>query len=218
MADKECTVLLDIQDIGAWFLKFRRNGLIINNRDLVCADCIDVDASIYFRTSVQFWSIINGGIQLQDAISRNFVKCTGCLSYIEMLYTRLVTDSITSHSLTTPTSSFSAGNSFNLHRRNASGSESNAELSINMYDPHSHSHSHSQTQTQLQPLKVGYLLKKRDVWNAWRHRYFILYPGKLVYYADQQDAQPKAAVSLLGAEVSTVKKCVINNMEHWYFM
>ena len=106
-------------------MKFRRNGLIINNRDLVSVDCIDVDASIYFRTSVQFWSIINGGIHLQDAITRNFIICSGCLNYVEMLYSKLINDVV--H--TSPSSSFMNSTNHTNHRRNASGSEGTIEYS-----------------------------------------------------------------------------------------
>lgn len=34
----------------------------------------------------------------------------------------------------------------------------------------------------VQALKSGWLLKRRDLWNGWRGRYFVLYPGRLEYY------------------------------------
>ena len=85
------------------------------------------------------------------------------------------------------------------------------------------------TLLSIKPIKTGWLLKKRDVWNAWRCRYFVVYPGKLAYYTDQHDPQPKAIISITSentkmqlatrANIYAEKQCTINgNHEHWYLM
>ena len=55
-APAECTVALDVQDVGGWIVKFRRHGVLVNNRDLVSADCVDVDASLSCSTSASWGS------------------------------------------------------------------------------------------------------------------------------------------------------------------
>ena len=74
----DSTLLLDVQDVGAWVVKFRRNvaGAIVNNRDLVDMDLIDVQASLHCGAS-GFWQVVNGGIRVQDAVNSKLIKITG---------------------------------------------------------------------------------------------------------------------------------------------
>lgn len=67
-----------------------------------------------------------------------------------------------------------------------------------------------------QPLKAGFLLKKRDILAGWRCRYFVVYPGKLEYYIDQHDIHSRACISLTGAEIQPAKRMSVNGVgEHW---
>jgi hypothetical protein len=71
----------------------------------------------------------------------------------------------------------------------------------------------------LQPLKSGWLLKKRDLFSGWRCRYFVVYVGKVEYYIDQHDTTPRGVVPIFGAEVSRPKKIFINgDGDHWGIM
>ena len=70
-----------------------------------------------------------------------------------------------------------------------------------------------------QPLKAGWLLKKRDIFSGWRLRYFVVYSDRMEYYVDQYDATPKSTLSLLDVEVQPVKRVTVHSgMEHWGIM
>lgn len=43
----------------------------------------------------------------------------------------------------------------------------------------------------MQLLQAGWLLKKRDILSGWRCRYFVVYKGRVEYYVDQHDLQPR---------------------------
>lgn len=69
---------------------------------------------------------------------------------------------------------------------------------------------------KVQPLKAGWLLKKRDIFSGWRCRYFVVYPDRLEYFIDQYDSTPKATMSLLDVEVQPVKRVNMPGVgEHW---
>eukprot|EP01034_Spumella_vulgaris_P021606 gene21607-27645_t len=56
-----------------------------------------------------------------------------------------------------------------------------------------------------QPLKAGFLLKKRDI-----------LAGRLEYYVDQHDIHSRATISLVGAEITPAKRTTVNGVgEHW---
>ncbi len=68
----------------------------------------------------------------------------------------------------------------------------------------------------MQPLKSGFLLKKRDILAGWRCRYFVVYAGKMEYYIDQHDIHSRATISLVGAEIHPAKRQSVNGVgEHW---
>jgi hypothetical protein len=70
-----------------------------------------------------------------------------------------------------------------------------------------------------QPLKSGWLLKKRDIFSGWRLRYFVVYLDRLEYFIDQNDSIPKATMSLLDVEVQPVKRVTVQSgQEHWGFV
>ena len=192
---------LDVQDVGGWIVKFRRHGVLVNNRDLVSADCVDVDASLSCSTS-GFWTIVNGGIQIQDAINKNLIHCSGPIEFVEYFYHRLITSTEHANSHTVITTEM-------MKRLGAVPGPDPTSSPAPQADPFAAPH----------PLKTGWLLKKRDVFSSWRCRYFVLYPGKLAYYTDQHDSQPKAVIPLLDADIYAAKRCTIaGNTDHWYLM
>ena len=72
---------------------------------------------------------------------------------------------------------------------------------------------------KVQPLKAGWLLKKRDIFSGWRCRYFVVYPDRLEYFIDQYDSTPKATMSLIDVEVQPVKRVNMPGVgEHWGIM
>mmetsp|Transcript_35949 Transcript_35949/g.79836 ORF Transcript_35949/g.79836 Transcript_35949/m.79836 type:complete len:272 (+) Transcript_35949:89-904(+) len=69
---------------------------------------------------------------------------------------------------------------------------------------------------KFQPLKAGWLLKKRDIFSGWRCRYFVVHADRLEYFIDQHDPVPKVTASLEDAEVQPVKRVAVHNDgEYW---
>ena len=207
---KEYTVVLDVEDVCSWVIKFRAYGVIVNNLDLVNQECIDVDAKLTC-IATSFWAIMGGDVQITDALAMSTVGSSGSVAAIEYLHGRLLATSgrspCTSTSTSTPTASAAQMRRIPSNSRDKD-LEKNRSREAPVIVP-----------TLTQPLKSGWLLKKRELWNGWRCRYFVLYPGKLAYYTDQHDTQPKAVISLAGAEVYAPKRCTISgNSDHWYFM
>eukprot|EP00981_Chlorochromonas_danica_P000304 scaffold77_cov243-Ochromonas_danica.AAC.6 len=60
------------------------------------------------------------------------------------------------------------------------------------------------TSDAIQPLKQGWLLKKRDIMTGWKCRYFEVFPGRANYYADE-NAPVRGSISLVGAIVHPVQ-------------
>eukprot|EP01041_Mallomonas_annulata_P007500 gene7500-15348_t len=67
-----------------------------------------------------------------------------------------------------------------------------------------------------QPIRSGWLLKKRDIISAWRCRYFSVYPGRLEYFIGPQDIIPRGVIHLHNAEIIGPKRCNVNGVpDHW---
>lgn len=67
-----------------------------------------------------------------------------------------------------------------------------------------------------QVLRQGWLLKKGAIISGWRSRYFVVYPGRVEYFMDKNDVQPRGAISLLGAQIYPAKKSSVNGVSgHW---
>jgi hypothetical protein len=193
----------------------------VNNLDLVNQDCFDADAKLTCSTS-GFWTLVNGGIELRDAVKKDIVAISGSMEAVSYLHDQLLAATDGAHGVAVATgTSASSGASTAPMRRIHSGNRDNEDSGSRRPTVAAVSGSPGPVSGAPlgQVLKSGWLLKKRDVFNGWRCRYFVLYPGKLAYYTDQHDTQPKAVVSLVGAEVYAAKRCTISgNSDHWYLM
>jgi hypothetical protein len=76
----------------------------------------------------------------------------------------------------------------------------------------------SNEDTEQQPLKKGWLLKKRDIISGWKCRYFELFRGRLLYYRDANDIRPRGCIFLAGADVGKVSLLRIKRGDHFGFM
>lgn len=66
------------------------------------------------------------------------------------------------------------------------------------------------------PIKSGWLLKKRDIINGWRSRYFVLYSGRLEYFVDQHDVKTRGIISLLGARLLDIQRTSVHGKKDYY--
>jgi hypothetical protein len=171
---------MEIQNLGSWIIKFRPWGVITNQSCLIFAE-LDIDATVSFRSTSTFWSIVNGGESFEEALSKQKVNQSGSFKSIDLFKRELVR-----------TSDFAAN-----------------------HPPLSTKMPKSPQQSSL-PLKSGWLLKKRDLFNGWRSRYFVLFHGRVEYYIDQHDTHPRGVISLFGAEISAVKRISINGVPDHY--
>ena len=68
-------------------------------------------------------------------------------------------------------------------------------------------------------LKCGSLLKKKVILVGWQSRFFVLYPGRIDYFADEQTyrsgTQPRASILLFKTEILKSEVCMINGTEHF---
>ena len=69
-----------------------------------------------------------------------------------------------------------------------------------------------------QPIKVGVLLKKRDLLTGWKSRYFKVHYGRLDYYENKDDIKPRGSIDLIGARITQTGLMTINNSDHWTIM
>ena len=99
----------------------------------------------------------------------------------------------------------------------------NAEVpiarSVRMPSTDANTFNNNVVKEKLQPLKAGWLLKKRDIFTGWRCRFFVAYSDRLEYFIDQYDSTPKATMSLLDVEIQSVKRVTVQSgVEHWGFV
>ena len=57
-----------------------------------------------------------------------------------------------------------------------------------------------------QPLKSGWMLKKKEINFGWNSRYFRVYVGRFEYFMDPNDESPRAVIPLLDGKVSAFPK------------
>jgi len=53
------------------------------------------------------------------------------------------------------------------------------------------------------PIKSGWLIKRGDMMQGWKQRYFKIYIGRVEYFVDPLDEVPRAVIPLLEAKIST---------------
>ena len=72
-----------------------------------------------------------------------------------------------------------------------------------------------------EPIKKGWLLKKRDIISGWKCRYFELFAGRIVYYGDVNDLNPRGCILLTdgNAEIGQVHQMKIKRVaDHFGFL
>lgn len=239
--EKECNIFLIIRDIGsAWIVKLRSAGNIFNRREIVLGECIKVDAQIVFKTFTSFVQVMIGGTTMEDEVVRSVIETTGKRDVIDLFSGKcskrahnqaLNTFDALAASAGTGSGSFaSAANGHPLGPRTLTTTGAAAEtrdrlaskdvdgpLGSGIIHQVNHNHPNSvNPNIHEQPLKKGWLLKKRDIISGWKCRYFEVFPGRLDYYSDQNDKEPRGSVSLIDADISTVKAVTVKRVhEYW---
>lgn len=169
---------------------------------------MDIDATILFRTHSSFWTVINSSMNMSDAISQGLMRSQGSAAALDMMWKSVLQFSGGALSNTGAASTQSADNP---HPQKQLATTNALSATVSSPNPHDYDSS--------PPLKSGWLLKKRDILNGWRSRYFVVYPGRLEYFIDQHDTMPRGVVPLLGAEVFVAKRCTVNGVsDHWGVM
>eukprot|EP00598_Pedospumella_elongata_P001231 CAMPEP_0184969754 /NCGR_PEP_ID=MMETSP1098-20130426/2429_1 /TAXON_ID=89044 /ORGANISM="Spumella elongata, Strain CCAP 955/1" /LENGTH=526 /DNA_ID=CAMNT_0027491567 /DNA_START=109 /DNA_END=1689 /DNA_ORIENTATION=+ len=172
---------IEIESVGCWIVKFRKTGVIVNNRDLILS--IIPDASIIFKSFASFVRTMDGGSTLSDEMNKGQLNMTG------------------------PTEAL---DSFRSKWLRVCDLPNTAQAEVPSRP------ARLPSLDKVQPLKAGWLLKKRDIFSGWRCRYFVVYPDRLEYFIDQYDATPKATLSLIDVEIQPVKRVNMQGVgEHW---
>lgn len=214
----ECKIQLDILDLGSWIIKFRNSGVIVNNRDIVLVDSIKVDAVLSFKSLHVFWNVVNGGSTIEEEMNKDNIKQTGGSDELLLLRRKLLsTPMARNRGIGSTAVGGGGGSSFS---GDTAGSSSDVTAGAGgaaggNKDPQSRKPRLSSIDG-LQPLKSGYLLKRRDIFAGWRCRYFVVYMGRVEYFKDEHDIHPRGIISLIGAEVQPARKVHINGAgEYW---
>ena len=69
-----------------------------------------------------------------------------------------------------------------------------------------------------QPLRAGWLLKKRDLFSGWRSRYFKVYVNRFEYYIEPNDTTPRGVIPLLDAKVHKFLHSLKDKMIKTFFL
>mmetsp|Transcript_17816 Transcript_17816/g.24447 ORF Transcript_17816/g.24447 Transcript_17816/m.24447 type:complete len:321 (+) Transcript_17816:153-1115(+) len=140
--------------------------------------------------------MVNGGGNTNDDVSQNHIKISGLPEVID-LFKKSCIKTIVELPVTIPQSSIEQSNAAIILNRGAGPRLSSVV-------------------DGLQPLKAGWLLKKRDILTGWRCRYFVVYKGKVEYYVDPHDLQPRQSLLLAGADIQPYKRVSVNGVgEYW---
>lgn len=147
---------------------------------------VNCDATIAFKSINSFIRIMDGGSTLNDEIGKGKLTLTGSTEALESFHSKWL------RICDMPNTAVNADIPTRPNRLPSTGTD------------------------KVQPLKAGWLLKKRDIFSGWRCRYFVVYPDRLEYFIDQFDSTPKATMSLLDVEVQPVKRVNMPSAgEHW---
>lgn len=151
---------------------------------------VDADATIAFKTVNSFYRIMDGGSTIDDEISKGKITITGSQEAQDSFHYKWLRICDLPNTI-------------------------NADIPIRPI----RLPSTDMKSGKIQPLKSGWLMKKRDIFSGWRLRYFVVYPDRLEYYVDQYDTTPKATMSLIDVEVQPVRRVNMPGTgEHWGFM
>ena len=182
--DTKLSVAIEIKDVGCWIVKFSRHGVIVNNCDIVFAiDPRDCDASVHFKSYVIFWTVLNGGERFDDCLGKGYIEQDGSAAALELIKSKLF-----------------QGGGFPSSSSSSASSSSASVPSITPQSTSGHRVDHVSSSSS-GPIKSGWLLKKRDIVFGWQCRFFVVYVGRVEYYIDQHDQQPRGVIQLFGAEI-----------------
>jgi len=229
-SDVECNVELQVLEAGSWIIKFRSDGIIVNNIELVMKECIQIDAEIKFFSLGNFWATKNGSMQLEDG-SMNITGTEEAINVFRVKILNTTTTTTSSSSATTTASEGADGaGGFATSSSAASGGGgdssglSAAQIFASAAAAEKHAHrAHASTTTtshaafvvdeedrHQRPLRAGWLLKKRDILTGWQSRYFKVYVGRMEYFLEEKDTSPRAVIALLGAKVTQTQEIRIH--------
>eukprot|EP01039_Chlorochromonas_danica_P000817 gene817-887_t len=182
--ERESNLLILINGVGSWILKFRYDGNILNHSSLVIPPGDGwIEGTFTFPSFDIFQETILGVRSLSTLVNK------GCVEYV--------------------------GRPGDVTNDNNGSSEMVSFLSKKI-DRASENYANDDnisspirgirvtTSDAIQPLKQGWLLKKRDIMTGWKCRYFEVFPGRANYYADE-NAPVRGSISLVGAIVHPVQ-------------
>jgi hypothetical protein len=150
---------------------------------------VNVDATLTFKTVNSFFRVMDGGSTLNDELGKGKLTMSGSVEALESFHGKWLRICDLPNTV-------------------------NAEVPVRPLRLMS-----VEKPGRQQPLKSGWLLKKRDIFSGWRLRYFVVYPDRLEYFVDDCDATPKATMSLVDVEVQPVKRVNMPGTgEHWGIM
>ena len=157
---------------------------------------INKDAIIIYKNHGIFWQTVNGGSSLDEEIAKNNVKCSGSNVALELFRKKCIKSSNANNTVTKPSH---LSTNFSKTNQNTNANTISSSVSNNN-----------------QPLKSGWLLKKRDIFSGWRCRYFVVYMGRVEYFKDQHDLVPRGVIQIVNAEVHPAKRVNVHNVgEYW---
>jgi hypothetical protein len=160
---------------------------------------IDIDATIIFDSIKHYRELLksHSSSSISEAISKGHVRTSGLATAIDNFQRKI--------------NQYQSSSSSSLGQNDTMGNSS--ALSVTKF------YRMNYNGDLIQPLKHGWLHKKRDIFTGWRPRYIVVYHGRVEYYVNEHDRYPRDVISLLGAEVSLPKKCAVNGEpDHYYII
>jgi hypothetical protein len=196
-----CNIQVIVRNIGAWVVKFCKNGVIVNHRLLVYAYVsLGNDWLISLLTNTLGITLFS----ISFKFMRRSLSCptmhSGRWSMVQYCY-QMPWSNMTWALKAPPPQWLTSFKVYTFSKvcdyRNGS-STANSGSATEILSPIKFSRRpHPFTSETTQPLKHGWLLKKRDIFHGWFARYFAIYPGRVNYYLDQNDQHPRNSVSLV---------------------
>lgn len=213
--DSECIVQLNVQDIGKWIIKFRRNGILVNNMHITFNDMNTPTATVTFSSTSLFSNIVNGSIKWEAAVKNKHLHVAGNDKDVAIFKVHMgIFDASTA--ATTVATATTIGNSSSSNTSRSNGINTNKNSIATTLSSSVKSMAAVEVESKCFPIKFGWLLKKGAIISGWRCRYFVVYPGKVEYFMDEHDITPKGVIELSGAQIYPAKRCNVNGVsDHW---